>query len=354
MTTPSSSADLEEAGRVAVAIACYNGARFLPELLDSVAAQTYPVAEVVCSDDASTDDTVKVLERYAESAPFPVRVVRQKENIGIIENFIAAFEAASGDYIAYCDQDDVWEDDKVASCMRILGDGKTSLVCHSSIITDEHLNETGTVYYDIAADLRLQFPSVSFRQHAWGHQMTFTRQVRDVLFQLYQDKRFAASSLGTCFDHGIPFASSLVGDLYFMRRPLLKFRRHALATSPAGKNEGSSDLKRFRDRLSARADRMHWRGDVLDAGLHALEGLDSAQISNKTASLKTYGVHKTLAVARARMALSNSLLLRISSFLSVSRKSLEEGFQPREFIIDLLTAFFGAADLKDAKGGGGA
>ena len=60
--------------KFSVAMCTYNGARFLREQLDSIAAQTRPPDELVVCDDRSTDGTTAVVEAFAASAPFPVRL----------------------------------------------------------------------------------------------------------------------------------------------------------------------------------------------------------------------------------------------------------------------------------------
>lgn len=93
---------------VSVALCTYNGARYLEDQLESIAAQALAPAELVVCDDCSTDDTVPILERFAGSAPFPVRIFRNERNLGSTKNFEKAIGLCGGDLIALCDQDDIW------------------------------------------------------------------------------------------------------------------------------------------------------------------------------------------------------------------------------------------------------
>lgn len=97
-----------------VAMATYNGARYLPAQLTSLAAQTLLPGELVACDDGSTDGTVAVLERFASDAPFPVRVFRNPVNLGSTGNFAQAIGRCTGDVIFLCDQDDLWHPHKLA------------------------------------------------------------------------------------------------------------------------------------------------------------------------------------------------------------------------------------------------
>ena len=99
--------------RTSVALCTYNGARYLPEQLQSILGQTRLPGELVVFDDGSNDDTVALLRGFAERAPFPVRVSVNEGRVGPAENFSRAIAAATGEIILLCDQDDVWHADRV-------------------------------------------------------------------------------------------------------------------------------------------------------------------------------------------------------------------------------------------------
>ena len=121
---------------VSVALCTYNGGRYLPPQLASLAAQTLPPGEVVACDDASTDGTPALLERFAADAPFPVRVVRNPVNLGTTANFDWAIGLCAGDAIALCDQDDVWRPQKLARFAAAFADPAVGLVASDLELTD--------------------------------------------------------------------------------------------------------------------------------------------------------------------------------------------------------------------------
>ncbi len=93
---------------VAVALCTYNGARYLQSQLDSIATQTRPPDELVVTDDASSDGSVALLQRFAAGAAFPVRIHVNKRNLGSTRSFEEAIARCACTYVALCDQDDVW------------------------------------------------------------------------------------------------------------------------------------------------------------------------------------------------------------------------------------------------------
>jgi glycosyltransferase involved in cell wall biosynthesis len=121
--------------KVSVALASYNGARFIDEQLASLAAQTRLPVELVVCDDGSTDDTLAHVERFAAGAPFEVRIVRNPDNLGFSGNFQRALSLVTGEIVFICDQDDIWYPEKIATSLAALeADSSAALV-----VNDEHL-----------------------------------------------------------------------------------------------------------------------------------------------------------------------------------------------------------------------
>jgi len=124
---------MKENSLVSVALATYNGEKYLKEQLDSIYAQTYKNIEVVVTDDGSADGTVEILEQYAQS--HGLRYYVNEKNLGFVKNFEKAISLCSGEYIALSDQDDVWESNKLELLLENIG---TNLLIHSDcMIIDE-------------------------------------------------------------------------------------------------------------------------------------------------------------------------------------------------------------------------
>jgi glycosyltransferase involved in cell wall biosynthesis len=94
--------------KISVAMCTYNGERFLPEQLASIAEQTRLPDELVVCDDRSTDRTVEIVREFAASASYPVRIFENEHNLGFVANFERAIGLCNGDLIALSDQDDIW------------------------------------------------------------------------------------------------------------------------------------------------------------------------------------------------------------------------------------------------------
>lgn len=124
---------------ISVVLCTFDGARWLPEMLASLATQTRWPDEVIVQDDASTDDTASVLHSFAASAPFAVSIERNEVRLGSTRNFERALARSSGAIVALADQDDVWHADKLQRLTDLLDeDPIVTLVFSDATIVDEY------------------------------------------------------------------------------------------------------------------------------------------------------------------------------------------------------------------------
>jgi glycosyltransferase involved in cell wall biosynthesis len=137
---------------VSVAMATYNGERFLPEMLESLAAQTRPPDELVVRDDASEDGTVGILHAFARRATFRVEVLAGGPRLGYAQNFVAASRACSGRLIFFADQDDSWRPPKLATVTQHVHTRRPTAVFHDFALIDEHGEPIADSFYDLIGE----------------------------------------------------------------------------------------------------------------------------------------------------------------------------------------------------------
>lgn len=129
---------------ISVAMATYEGGRFINDQLSSIASQTVLPHEIVIFDDGSTDDTVDIVRGFASSAPFEVRFVANERRLGITKNFESAIYACKGDIVFLCDQDDVWYPEKVEKTLACFRRSEAvGVVCSDADVVDEALRPIG-------------------------------------------------------------------------------------------------------------------------------------------------------------------------------------------------------------------
>lgn len=131
---------------VSVAMCTYNGARYLTEQLESIQQQSRPVDELVVCDDVSQDETVTLLQKFAEESGIRVRIQVNPVNLGYIRNFEQALHLCQGDLIFMADQDDIWHPQKVeAICNLFQARSELLGITHDGRLVDEQGQWHGTL-----------------------------------------------------------------------------------------------------------------------------------------------------------------------------------------------------------------
>lgn len=219
---------------ISIAMATYNGARFIRQQLDSLAAQTLSPCELVVTDDGSTDATLNIIADFAKTAPFPVRVFENETTLGFADNFMKAASLCIGDYIAFCDQDDYWLRNKLEYASRPFVDEEVLSSVHSACIVNENLDDTGRRYPDIRVDHIHQ----AFEGNPWKTSIPgFALLVRASLLRCAIDWRYRPfapqppkemhkGNQMVAHDHLVYMLSHTLGKTAFIAVPLACYRMH--------------------------------------------------------------------------------------------------------------------------------
>ena len=211
--------------RVSVAMATYNGARFIGEQLASIAAQTVAPAELVVTDDASCDDTVAIVRAFAQVASFPVHIHENPVRLGYRGNFMRNVGLCTSDVIALCDQDDVWYPDKLQRMVETFADPDVLLAYHESWLIDGHGERI-----ELANILPLEaknLPSSLFPlRNPYGFSMLVRRDL--VRFSDLWPKSVDNLKTDTMMAHDqwFFFLASALGTIAFVEAPLAGYRQH--------------------------------------------------------------------------------------------------------------------------------
>lgn len=228
---------------VAIAMATYNGSRFLRQQLDSLYNQTKIPDEVVVCDDNSSDNTCDILEEY--HIKYGLKYYVNDKSLGVNANFYKVVSLCNSDYIAICDQDDIWLPNKIEITYNKLceiDDG--SPCCVSSLCN--HIDAQGNVTsmttisqidtFGCAATLL----TVGRSQ---GCSLMFNNTLKSLV--LYKIKQFPKIAEDPIYDAFFSFSAAMVGKKYNIGIPLMLYRHHennVIAKSNIG-------VKTFKEKL---------------------------------------------------------------------------------------------------------
>ena len=221
------------APRISIAMATYNGSKYLVEQLDSLAAQTLTPYELIVTDDGSTDSTLEILDEFTRRAPFPVHIHRNEQRLGYRDNFLKAARLCGGELIAFCDQDDVWMPDKLLCVAQAFADDKLLLVLHDALAVTEQLK---TITYIRTPDYAMPF-SVQF-----GFTMVFRANLPYGINIDRPPCERDAKGAPLAHDQWISFLAHSLGRCRVIRKPLVLYRQHDANTCGFGSNTDARHL----------------------------------------------------------------------------------------------------------------
>lgn len=122
----------------------FNGDKYLDVQMRSLLKQTNVKLDITIRDDGSSDETVKILNKYKETYPKQISIVPGK-NVGVVKSFFELIQSSVLDheYYAFCDQDDYWESNKLYRAIEALqniNSDEPLLYCSSTKMVDEQLS----------------------------------------------------------------------------------------------------------------------------------------------------------------------------------------------------------------------
>lgn len=214
---------------VEIVLSTYNGALYLGELFDSILDQTYTHWKMLIRDDGSSDSTHLIISEYAASHPGRFELIEDDlGNLGPSRSFNMLLMAARSNYLAICDQDDLWYPDKLDRQMNIIKEIEKQNGRDMPILVHSDLFVCGHSMSPIAGSL-------------WKYQKTDPEEMKDIRCLLMQNFVTGCTllmnrALCQCalpvprnvmmFDWWIALVAIQAGKIVTIPAPLVQYRQH--------------------------------------------------------------------------------------------------------------------------------
>ncbi|CAA6812953.1 MAG: Alpha-L-Rha alpha-1,3-L-rhamnosyltransferase (EC [uncultured Thiotrichaceae bacterium] len=220
---------------ISIALCTYNGEEYLKQQMDSLLSQSYPNLEIIISDDASTDQTVSILQSYSQANLF---IFVNKKNLGFNQNFESCLKKCTGQYICISDQDDEWHTEKIQQLYEKIKNHP--MVFSDSAFIDEKgkllqttmsqsLNRT---FSPINSPLELVYCNI-----VSGHSMLFARKLLDKALPI-PDSVF--------YDWWLAFVATTTGEVQYLDAELVNHREHSGSAMLIHSQKNILDSKKHR------------------------------------------------------------------------------------------------------------
>lgn len=242
--------------RVTILLATYNPDRtWLKEQLNSLNEQSYSNLELLVCDDCSTsidmDELNAILEQHITR--FPFRLMRNEVNLGSNRTFERLTLEGQGEYFAYCDQDDIWEKDKVAGLVNVIFE-KRALLAYSDMSI---IDADGRHVSDSITKVRSRF------DYYEGSELWRRILIRNfisgccMIIEAETARSAVPFETGMQHDRWLAVCASVRGSIAYLDKPLVRYRQH-------GKNQ-TGVLKDVYDKQSYREIRLNRHLQMLES-----------------------------------------------------------------------------------------
>lgn len=199
---------------VSIVVCTYNAGPYLNRQLDSLINQSYKNLEIIVVDDNSTDATLEVLNGYRHHPLF--RIYSNETNIGFNKNFERGISLAKGDFIAICDQDDIWALIKIE--LLVSNIGENLLIFSNSELIDTNDLPIGKELLPQSFNIDgFSFKSILLRNFVTGHTCLFSREFVSYIIPLPESGYY---------DWFIGFTALYHKKIKFLNINLTSYREH--------------------------------------------------------------------------------------------------------------------------------
>jgi glycosyltransferase involved in cell wall biosynthesis len=223
---------------IAIVISTYNGAEYIAQQLDAILAQTYLHWRCYIRDDGSKDDTVSILKQYSAKDSRIIFLDDQKGNMGLNPSHYYLLGIPQENYIATCDQDDVWLPSKLELSLLKIKEIETkakipALVHTDSVFVDSNLNVIRDNFIG-KRGLRSGLSGIIFANSVQGGSIMLNKHLNQIALK---------TPPKLPYDYHLGIIADLVGTRAFIPETLLLYRQHSKSSIATANKSNSKASK---------------------------------------------------------------------------------------------------------------
>lgn len=284
---------------VEIVMAVYNGEQFLREQLDSLLAQSYSNWKLLVSDDNSSDASLEIIKEYV-ALDSRISLALKDEHFGSAKaHFMRLLGLTSAPYVMCCDQDDVWDADKIELTLaRMLKEeNKTPdtplLICTDLRVVDQELNEISPSFltYSGFKSTKLSFGYFLSTSLVTGCTLMANKPLMNLLVVLPNIENISMH------DWWLSLIAAAFGRIVYINKPTISYRQHEDNSVGAIKRSISSSIASFKSLQKAYAETILQVGEFLKIYGGSLDPQKRAQASAYF-GLKDARPHKALTLIK--------------------------------------------------------
>ncbi len=212
---------------VDILLATYNGEKFIRTQIDSVINQTYTNWKLIVRDDGSTDNTVEIIKKYVKHYPNKIKLIEDTDrNLGPSNNFSRLLASSTAEYIMFCDQDDLWKENKVEITLKRMLEVEKKLnqpiLVHTDLeIVDRELNTISDSMFDFQ-NLNKHYVSINqllVQNNVTGCTVMINKKLKELAEPIPTERI-------TMHDWWLALVAAAFGRIEFVDEATIKYRQH--------------------------------------------------------------------------------------------------------------------------------
>ena len=310
--------------QISVALATYNGAKHISAQLESLASQRHLPHEIVIGDDGSTDATLDIVEDFARHASFPVHVHRNETNLGYARNFLATAKRCRGDWVAFCDQDDVWLPNKLHDAASAIERAPgCTMVLQNAWLCDGDLSSRGRKFPNrIRAGIKGRLSQYGF--WVWlGFLQTVSKEVISLWDGGHLPRNYFPDHREMSHDKWSCLIANALGGICVLGEPAALYRRHEGTVT--GDYKQKSPSERLRKSLDVSSEHYDFLSSVAHECAEYLEQLAERAVNPSWSvafqeSACAFSKIERLQGVRAALYQERNVARRMSAFITIFRE----------------------------------
>lgn len=209
---------------ISVAMATYNGEKYIKEQINSILKNLNQNDELVISDDGSKDATLNIISNFNDNR---IKVINGPQK-GVIKNFENAIKNCKGKYIFLADQDDLWLDNKVEKVLETFEQRKCKAIVHDAIVVNGDMTKViMPSYFENRKTKKGKI--INFLKPSYlGCCMAISSDLLNAVFPFPDEVEMHDRWIGSIYD--------TFDKVEFLNIPLIKYRRHENNVSQMHRN----------------------------------------------------------------------------------------------------------------------
>ena len=230
---------------ISICLCTFNGEKYVDQQMESIVNQKDKrfIGEIIVCDDQSTDKTLEILKNFKKE--LNIKIYLNQKNIGVKKNFEKCLSLTRYPIIVFCDQDDIWHQDKISEILesKIHIEERPFALVHNALIIDSNNQIIENDFMKLRGGFTSSFFMNFYKNRFLGCCIAINENLKKELLPFPKNI--------PQHDIWIGIVASLLGNTKYLNKKLTFYRRHSSNTSGASSNKSSKLLKIIQFRLES-------------------------------------------------------------------------------------------------------